>query len=101
MIARLRDARSARRVNRRLSLSPPPPALQIVEDNLVTSAGGDELPISPSQRTIGPPAVLDQPRLADSVDGSAVDDQRVTFIAGADGDAAGNGKATRSAHRCP
>jgi hypothetical protein len=70
-----------------------------VEDDLVTTAGGDDFPVATAQGPIGPPAILDQPRLSHAVHGSAVDEQRPTVVVGANGDAAGYGEATRPAHR--
>ena len=59
-----------------LSLAPPPPAPQVVEHDLVSPAGRDDLPVAPAQRPIRPPAILDQPGLADGVDLATVDRQR-------------------------
>jgi len=61
-----------------------------VEDDLVAAARGDYLPVAPSEGTICPPAILDQPGFADSVHGAAVDDQRLTVLVGGDGDSAGD-----------
>ena len=49
----------------RLTLTPPPPALQVVEHDLVAPTRGDDLPVVPAQRPLRPPPILDQPRLAD------------------------------------
>jgi hypothetical protein len=57
-------------------LAPPPPTLQIVEDNLVAAAGGHDLPVPATQRAIGPPTVLDQPGFADRVNFSTADGKR-------------------------
>jgi hypothetical protein len=75
----------------RLSLSPPPPALEVVKDDLVASACGDDLVVSPANGAIGPPTILHQPGLADGIDGSPVDQQRKSAVVGVDADAARNG----------
>jgi hypothetical protein len=38
-----------------------------VEDDLITAADGDDLPVTPAQRALGPPTVLEQPTLADAI----------------------------------
>ena len=82
-----------------LPLSPPPPAAQILEHHLVTPACRHDLPIASTQRSIGPPAILDQPGLADCVHGTILDRQRVAVdVAGADGDATRDQQAARSGH---
>ena len=83
----------------RLALTPPPPALQIVEHDLVAPAGGDDLPVPAAQRFLGPPPILDQPRLADRVDLAIVDLARTAVIARVHRDTAGHREAAGSAHR--
>ena len=78
-------------VLRGLSLSPPPPALEVVKDNLVTAAGRDHLPVATTKRTVRPPSILHQPRLADRVDIASIDHQRRTTVACCDGHAARDG----------
>jgi hypothetical protein len=74
-----------------LPLPPPPPAHQVTEHHLVTPIDSDDLPVAPPQRTVGPPSVLDQPRLAHRVDDAAADLMRPPVLAGADRDTTRNG----------
>src|SRR5437588_364492 len=48
-------------------------AIQVAEDDDVAPACRDELPVAAPQRPLGPPAVLDEPRLANLDDLSPVD----------------------------
>src|SRR5690348_5136897 len=84
-----------------LPLSPPPPADQIVEHDLVAPASRHDLPVMPAQGRCGPPSVLDQPRLAHRVDLSALDRARLTVLGGADRDAAGDREPARTGHQRP
>jgi hypothetical protein len=59
-----------------------------VEDDLVTAAERDDLPVAPPQRLLGPPAVLDQPGLANRIDLATVDDLGTAIGGGADRDRA-------------
>jgi hypothetical protein len=59
-----------------------------MEDDLVATAGRDDLPIAAAKRAIRPPAVLDQPGLAHRLDSATVHHLRLTSLAGADRDAA-------------
>ena len=45
-----------------------------MKDDLVATARGDDLPVAPPQRPLGPPAILEQPRLAHGIDVATVDD---------------------------
>src|SRR4051794_39799816 len=51
--------------------------VEVAEDDDVAPVVGDDLPVAAPQRAVGPPAVLDEPRLAHRVDGSTVDPQRL------------------------
>src|SRR5262245_10875904 len=48
----------------------------VVEDDDVAAVGRDDLPVATLQRLVGPPAVLDEPRLADRLDVAAADGER-------------------------
>src|SRR5579884_830523 len=76
---RTRCARRAR--PGRSALAPPPPTLEVVEDDLVTAAGGHDLPVVAPERALGPPAILDKPRLSDGVDLAAIDRERPSLLA--------------------
>src|SRR4051794_35395957 len=71
----------------------PPPVLEIVVDDDVAPARGHHLPVAPAQGLVGPPAVLDQPRLAHAVDVAALDPERAAAGAGADRHAARDAEA--------
>ena len=66
----------------RSALTPPPPASEIVEYHLVAAADRDHFPIAPPQRLLGPPAILDQPRLPDRIHGSIIYHQRASVVSG-------------------
>jgi hypothetical protein len=55
-----------------------------MEDDHVASARGDELPVASPKRAVGPPAILDQPRLADGVDRSVAHLEGATVGSGED-----------------
>ena len=55
-----------------------------MEDDEVAPGFADELPVAPAQRLLGPPAILDQPRLADLGDDVPVDPQRPALGVGLD-----------------
>jgi hypothetical protein len=59
-----------------------------MEDDLVTTAERDDLPVAPPQRLLSPPAVLDQPGLANRIDLATVDDLGTAIGGGADRDRA-------------
>src|SRR4051812_30084887 len=63
-----------------LSLREPAALDEVAERDQVASVGGHHLPVAPTQGPVRPPAVLDQPRLADRLDRVAVDRLRVTVL---------------------
>jgi hypothetical protein len=69
-----------------------------VEDDLVTAAGGDDLPIAAAQGTLGPPTIFNQPRLTHAVHDTTVDELRLPIVVRADGDPARHGETARTAH---
>src|SRR4051812_16004018 len=81
----------------------PAALLELAEDDEVAAVDGDHLPVAPAERPVGPPAVLDEPRLAHRDDLVAVDGQRPAARAGQDvrgprdGEAAGAGAHRRCA----
>src|SRR4051812_33008100 len=83
------------------SAVPVPAALvELAEDDEVTAVDGDHFPVAPAQRAVGPPAVLDEPRLAHRDDLVAVDGQRPAARAGQDVRRARDGEAAGAgAHR--
>jgi hypothetical protein len=46
----------------------PAALLELAEDHEVAAVDRDDLPVSTAQRTLGPPPVLDEPRLPDGHD---------------------------------
>jgi hypothetical protein len=62
----------------------PTPLHQLAEDDKVAAIDGDDLPVAAAQRALGPPAVLDQPGLADGDDLVTVDQQRAAARSGVD-----------------
>jgi hypothetical protein len=55
-----------------------------MKDDNIAPAGRDHLPVPAADRAIGPPSILDQPRLAYRVDGASVDLERASVGSGAD-----------------
>jgi hypothetical protein len=70
-----------------------------VEHDLVASARGNDLPVATAQGFLGPPSILNQPRLADRVNHAPVDDQWTTVVADSDGNPSRNRQTARTAHR--
>jgi hypothetical protein len=66
-----------------------------MEDNLIPAADGDHLPVTPSQRALSPPAVLQQPALTDAVHLTAIDHQWPPTLADDDRDSMWNAKSSR------
>src|SRR4051812_10807216 len=54
----------------------PAALLELAEDDEGASVHGDDLPVAPAQRPVGPPPVLDEPRLTHRDDLVAVDRER-------------------------
>src|SRR6476661_7591761 len=54
--------------------------LEVAEDHEVAPVARDHLPVAAPQRRVGPPPVLDQPRLAHRLDGPAVDRQGAAIV---------------------
>src|SRR4051794_40966977 len=84
-IARTRRSWVARRfggpgVGHEPALGDPAAADEVAKDDAVAPTRRDHLPVAPAQRLLGPPAVFDQPRLADGVDDAAVDEQRAPVV---------------------
>jgi len=77
---------------------PPPPAHEVVKDDFVAPARGDDLPVAPAQGPLGPPPILDEPGLPDAIDVAGIDTHGAPVLPRADGDPAGDGEATRPAH---
>src|SRR3954453_15474279 len=71
------------------SLREPAAEDEVTKRDQVASVGGHHFPVAASQWPVGPPAVLDQPRLADPFDGVAGDVLRATVVGGFDGDGLG------------
>src|SRR4051812_50084521 len=65
----------------------PAPVRELAEHHEIPPVDRDDLPVAPSQRPLGPPAVLDEPRLADRDDLVAIDGLRAPT--GPDGDVGG------------
>src|SRR5947199_4554266 len=63
-------------------------AFQVVEHDLIASARGDDLPVAPAQRAVGPPAILHQPGLAYRVHLATVDELGNAVMGGSHGDPA-------------
>ena len=61
-----------------------------MEHDLITTITCNDLPVAAVQRTVGPPAVLDQPRLSHGVHLGAVDNDRPTLLVCGDAHAARN-----------
>src|SRR4051794_12637121 len=81
-----------------LALHEPAAALAVVEDHDIAPVGRDDLPVAAPQRLVGPPAILDQPRLADRLDVAAADGERAALGVGSHGDALRNRQAARAGH---
>src|SRR3954470_22108725 len=83
------------------SAVPVPAALdQLAEDDEVPAIDGDDLPVAPAQRPVGPPAILDEPRLAHGHDLVLVAGERPSPGAGEDGGGARDAETTGAgAHR--
>src|ERR671937_762832 len=62
----------------------PAALLEVAEDDEVTAVDGDDLPVAAAQRAVRPPAVFDEPGLADAHDLMAVDGQRAAAGTGED-----------------
>src|SRR3954451_8930080 len=77
----------------------PAPARELAEDDEVAPVVGHDLPVAAAQRAVRPPAVLDEPRLAHSLDGPAGDRLGPPAGAGADLDGPRRGEAARAAAR--
>src|SRR5437763_10893172 len=76
---------SATRVrNNSRVLREPAALVEVAEDDDVAPVVRDDLPVAPAQRTVRPPTVLDQPRLANGVDRPALDGQRTPGGVGSD-----------------
>jgi hypothetical protein len=75
----------------------PAAAHEVAERDEVAAVGGDHLPVAAAKGHVRPPAVLDQPRLADGLDGAAVDRLRPAVGGGAHPDTLGLGEAAGSA----
>jgi hypothetical protein len=58
---------------------------ELAEDDEVAAVDGDDLPIAPADGSVGPPAILDEPRLADGDDLVVVDRLGTPAAAGEDG----------------
>jgi len=82
----------------RSALAPPPPTLEIVEDDVVATGRRHDLPVAASQRTIGPPSIFDEPRLTDRLDITSLDDERGPPLARLHRDAHRHSKTPGSAH---
>src|SRR5919204_993045 len=78
---------------------PPPAPLQVAEHDDVAPVGQDELEVAPAERASGPPAVLHDPLLGDSLDGRPPEGDRRSRLAGADGGRARPAETAQSAHR--
>src|SRR5262245_31380556 len=61
---------------------------ELAEDDEIAAVDRDDLPVAPADRPVGPPAVLDEPRLAHGHDLVVVDHLRAPPGAGEDGGAA-------------
>src|ERR1700753_2723484 len=70
-----------------------------MEDHLVAPAGGDHLPVAPPQRLLGPPAILDQPRLPHRVHLALVDLERAPTITGGHRHPARHAQTARTGHQ--
>src|SRR4051795_6172101 len=57
-------------------MAEPAPVRELAEHDEIPPVDGHHLPVAPAQRPLGPPAVLDEPRLADRDDLVAVDGLR-------------------------
>src|ERR1700733_1154592 len=58
------------------SLGEPSPGTEVMEDHEVAPARAHNLPVAAAQRSAGPPAVLDQTRLAHLLDRLAINRAR-------------------------
>src|SRR4051812_49585466 len=54
-------------------MAEPAPVRELAEHDEIPPVDGDHLPVAPAQRPLGPPAILDEPRLADGDNLVAVD----------------------------
>jgi hypothetical protein len=61
-------------------LQKPATLLELAEDDEVAPVGRHHLPVAATQRPVGPPAVLDEPRLAHGLDGAPGDVERAPTI---------------------
>src|SRR3954454_8460800 len=77
----------------------PAPARQLAEDDEVAPVVGHDLPVAAAQRAVRPPAVLDEPGLAHSLDDPAADRLGPPAGAGAYLDGPRLGEAARAAAR--
>jgi hypothetical protein len=73
-----------------LSLAPPPPPDQILEHHLVAPTCCDDLPVATAERSLGPPAILDQPGFTHGIDIPGVDVQGSALVARADRNPSGH-----------
>src|SRR3954454_21708141 len=69
---------------------------ELAEDDEGPAVDRDDLPVAATQRTVGPPAVLDEPRLAHGDDLVAVDRLRSAARPGDDVGRPRDGEATRA-----
>src|SRR4051812_26175511 len=60
------------------------PLAKLAEDDEQFAPHGDDLPVTTAHGLVGPPAVLDEPGLADRVDRAAVNGERTAMVVGAD-----------------
>src|SRR4051812_49943752 len=77
----------------------PAPARELAEEDEVAPVVGHALPVAAAQRAVRPPAVLDEPGLAHSLDGPAADRLGPPAGAGADFDGPRRREAARAAAR--
>src|SRR3954447_19448269 len=96
--ARACDESGRRRHESRGSLLVPGTLLQIAKDDRVATTRDEHLPVAPPQRLVGPPAILDQPRLPHRFHLSAGHDHRPPVRADGDRDQPREVQATGRGH---